>query len=145
MTLYCTEEFKREFERLEKSSSYAGIGAVLVKTYCGATFDEARSGDLLNDLVTAFFVKKRLEGRGGFRFYVLAVIKDESIYLTFVHPKTGRHGADNITKAKHHELLKEVLRLRKQGGIMYELKPVASDSQKVEFLLRQAAPVITTA
>jgi hypothetical protein len=109
MLLCCTEEFKQEVERLRKNSSYADIEQSISEFYCDATFDEASTGDILYPIPGMSFLKKRVEGRGGFRFYVLAVVKGEKIYLAYVHPKVGRYGMDNVSTEKKKLLLKEVL------------------------------------
>ncbi len=55
------------------------------------------------------YIKKRLGGRGGFRVYFLLLIKNDSLYLMFVHPKTGVYGADNINDESKAQLYKKVL------------------------------------
>jgi hypothetical protein len=64
----------------------------------------------LNNSDTIPFIKKRVKGRGGFRFYFLLIIKDEILYLImFVHPKSGSLGFDNITDESKTILYKKVL------------------------------------
>ena len=109
MEVCCTEEFKTEIEKLRKNSSYADIEAALAEAYCDVTFEEANTGDLLSVMPGMNYLKKRVEGRGGYRFYLLAVVKGEKIYLGFVLPKTGRYGADNVTLEKKKAILKELL------------------------------------
>jgi hypothetical protein len=143
MRLFCTEEFKKELGTLKKNNSHAHVEAELVDNYCNKSFSDATKGDLLFDLVNAKFVKKRLSGRGGFRFYVLAVISDENVYLTWVHPKKGFHGMDNTSTARQKELLKTVGTIRKTGGELYEITPDASDPEKAVFtLINMPAAVI---
>lgn len=135
MRLFCTEEFKKELSTLRKNNSHAHVEAELVDAYCNKPFSDVLGGDLLYDLKTAKFVKKRLSGRGGFRFYVLAVISDENVYLTWVHPKSGFHGMDNISTVKQKELLTSIGTIRKAGGELYEITPDASDPEKAVFTL----------
>ena len=70
---------------------------------------ELASGVRLNNSDDTPYIKKRLHGSGGFRFYFLLIIKQENLYLMFVHPKTGSLGADNITDESKAFLYKKVL------------------------------------
>lgn len=67
------------------------------------------SGTRLNNSDEAPYLKKRLGGRGGFRVYFLLIIKSESLYLMFVHPKSGPLGSSNITDESKRYLYKKVL------------------------------------
>ena len=55
------------------------------------------------------FIKKRLNGSGGYRIYYLVIVKNENLYLVFLHPKTGPNGATNIKDDSKAFLYKKVL------------------------------------
>jgi|SRR5690554_2687741 len=109
MELYCLEDFKVEFEKLKSKKSYKTIEQELIGYFFGKTPEQLYSGTRLNHSVDAPYIKKRLSGRGGYRVYFLLVIKNDSLYLMFIHPKTGPQGSDNITDESKAYLYKKVL------------------------------------
>lgn len=46
-------------------------------------------------------------GKGGYRLYFLLIIRKESLYLMFVHPKTGSYGSENMTEESKAYLYKK--------------------------------------
>ncbi len=108
MKIFCIEAFKTEFEKLKSKKSYSSIEKDIIDYFFGKTIEELSSGTRLNNSADAPYIKKRLNGRGGFRFYFLLIIKDENLYLMFVHPKTGSLGSENITDESKALLYKEV-------------------------------------
>ena len=58
-------------------------------------------------------------GSGGFRFYFLLVLKEQNLYLMFVHPKTGPDGAENITDESKAYLYKKVLNCIKENDLFF--------------------------
>tara|TARA_R110002049_G_scaffold260611_1_gene436514 strand:- start:335 stop:748 length:414 start_codon:yes stop_codon:yes gene_type:complete len=109
MELYCLEDFKVEFEKLKSKKSYRTIEQEIINYFFDKTLAQLRSGTRLNHSDEVPYIKKRLGGRGGFRIYFLLVIKNESLYLMFVHPKTGTQGSENITDESKAYLYKKVL------------------------------------
>jgi len=109
MNIYCLEDFKVEFEKLKKKNSYKLIESQTIEYFFNKTVSELASGVCLNNSNDTPYIKKRLNGSGGFRFYFLLVIKQENLYLMFVHPKTGSLGAENITDESKAFLYKKVL------------------------------------
>ncbi|MDD7886332.1 hypothetical protein [Flavivirga sp. 57AJ16] len=109
MELYCLEDFKVEFEKLKSKKSYRTIEQEIINYFFDKTLALLRSGTRLNHSDEVPYIKKRLGGRGGFRIYFLLVIKNESLYLMFVHPKTGTQGSENITDESKAYLYKKVL------------------------------------
>ncbi|MCA1751476.1 MAG: hypothetical protein ABR572_12755 [Cryomorphaceae bacterium] len=91
-----------------------------IKYFFGKTIHELHSGTRLNNSTEMPYIKKRLAGSGGFRFYFLLIIKNDSVYLMFVHPKTGPHGADNITDESKAYLYKKVLHCI-ENNVFYSL------------------------
>ena len=117
MNLYCIEDFKIEFEKLKSKKSYSTIEQEIVEYFFGKSSEEISSGVRLNHSIDAPYIKKRLGGSGGFRIYFLLLIKGESIYLMFIHPKTGPMGTDNITDESKAYLYKKVLESIKSNDL----------------------------
>lgn len=109
MELYCLEDFKIEFEKLKSKKSYRTLEQEIINYFFNKKIEQLRSGTRLNHSNQVPYIKKRLGGRGGFRVYFLLIIKKESIYFMFVHPKTGTQGSDNITDESKAYLYKKVL------------------------------------
>jgi hypothetical protein len=109
MILYCLEEFKTAFEKLLSKNSYKNIEQETIKYFFGKSARELSSGTRLNHSDATPYIKKRLGGRGGYRFYYLLLIQNDALYLMFVHPKTGIYGAENITDESKAQLYKRVL------------------------------------
>lgn len=109
MNLYCIEDFKVEFEKLISKNSYLSLEREIIDYFFNKPVEELCSGTRLNNSDKTPYIKKRLGGRGGFRCYFLLLIKDDSLYLMFVHPKTGSKGYDNINDESKSYLYKKVL------------------------------------
>lgn len=109
MEIYCLEDFKVEFEKLVSKKPYKTLEQEIISYFFGKTTQELCSGRRLNNSQTHPYIKKRLMGRGGFRFYFLLILKDRNLYLMFVHPKTGPDGAENITDESKAYLYKKIL------------------------------------
>ncbi len=109
MKIFCIAEFKVEFEKLKDKKSYNSIESDIIDYFFDKSIQELSSGTRLNNSSETPYIKKRINGKGGFRFYYLLIIKNESLYLMFVHPKTGSLGADNIRDDSKAYLYKKVL------------------------------------
>lgn len=109
MVLFCIEDFKIAYEKLIAKNSYKTLADETITYFFGKSTPELTSGTRLNHSEVSPYIKKRLGGRGGFRFYYLLLIQNDSLYLMFVHPKTGVFGADNITDGSKAQLYKKVL------------------------------------
>ncbi len=109
MNIYCLDDFKVVFEKLNSKKSYNTIESDLIEYFFDKSVEELSSGTRLNNSDDTPYIKKRLRGSGGFRCYFLLIIKNESIYLMFVHPKTGSKGSENITDESKAYLYKKVL------------------------------------
>ncbi len=109
MNIYCLAEFKVEFEKLKSKNSYNSIEGDIIDYFFGKSVQELCSGSRLNNSIDTPYIKKRINGKGGFRFYFLLIIRDESVFLMFVHPKTGSLGYENITDDSKAYLYKKVL------------------------------------
>jgi hypothetical protein len=109
MEVFCLEDFKKEVEKLSKNNSYGTLEPELIAYFFNKTIDELRNGTILNNSLENAFIKKRLEGSGGFRVYYYLIIRKGCLYLMYVHPKTGKYGCDNISPKEKKDLLKKVI------------------------------------
>lgn len=117
MEIYCLEDFKVEFEKFKSKNSYKTIEQEVINYFFGKTSQELCTGVRLNHSIDSPYIKKRLGGRGGFRIYFLLILKNDSLYLMFVHPKTGSQGSDNITDESKSYLYKKVLKCIKSEDL----------------------------
>ncbi len=109
INLYCLEDFKVEFDKIKSKKSYRTIEKEIINYFFEKTSQDLCSGVRLNHSNDAPYIKKRLGGRGGFRIYFLILIKKESLYLMYVHPKTGSLGSGNMNDESKAYLYKKVL------------------------------------
>jgi hypothetical protein len=109
MKIFCLADFKVAFEKLQSNKSYRSIESEVIGYFFGKSVQELSSGTLLNNSSETPYIKKRLGGRGGFRVYFLLIIKDESAFLMYLHPKTGSLGYENVTDDSKAYLYKKVL------------------------------------
>ena len=120
MTILCLEDFKAQFEKLKKNKSYSSIEKDIIEYFFDKDILLLASGTRLNNSDDTPYIKKRLNGSGGFRIYFLLVIKNEKVYLMFLHPKTGSLGYGNITDDSKALLYKKVLECIKTNNL-YEI------------------------
>jgi hypothetical protein len=132
MKIFCLEDFKVQFEKLNKKNSYSSIEGDIIEYFFDKEIQQLISGTRLNNSDETPYIKKRLNGSGGFRIYFLLVVKDEKIYLMFLHPKTGSLGYENITDDSKALLYKKVLESIKTNNL-YE---VTVDNSKLVFKKR---------
>lgn len=109
MDVFCLEDFKTEFEKLNSKKAYKNLQDEIIKYFFNKPVDQLKSGTRLNNNDETPYIKKRLSGSGGYRTYYLLLIKNNALYLMFVHPKTGPFGASNITDESKALLYKKVL------------------------------------
>jgi len=117
MTILCLEDFKTQFEKLKKKNSYSSIEDDIIEYFFNKELQQLISGTRLNNSDTTPYIKKRLKGSGGFRVYFLLIIKDEKVYLMFLHPKTGSLGYENITDESKALLYKKILECIKTNNL----------------------------
>ena len=129
MKIFCLEDFKVQFEKLRKKNSYSTVEADIIEYFFNKEIKELISGTRLNNSDDTPYIKKRLNGSGGFRIYFLLVVKDDIIYLMFLHPKTGSLGYENISDESKALLYKKVLNSIKTNNL-YE---VVLDKNKLQF------------
>jgi hypothetical protein len=109
MKIYCIEDFKRNVERLVRNKSYSSLQRDIIEYFfSGKGIQEVKSGTRLNNSDETPYIKKRLNGSGGYRIYYLLVFVKDSVYLMYVHPKTGSMGIDNLTRETIRSLYRKV-------------------------------------
>lgn len=109
MKIYCLEDFKVEFEKIFSKKQYKSLQQEIIDYFFNKSIEELSSGTRLNNSSDSPYIKKRLQGSGGFRCYFLLILKNENLYLMFVHPKTGSMGASNINDESKAHLYKKIL------------------------------------
>jgi hypothetical protein len=81
MNIYCLQDFKSQFEKLKKNKSYRDLQPEIIKTFFSNNSSEFfKNGIQLNDDPFMPFIKKRIAGRGGWRFYYLVL----SVKIIFI-------------------------------------------------------------
>lgn len=105
--LYCTQEFKDCIESLRKKKPYRDVEEDLKDYFFDKEIAEISSGSNINNNLTTPFIKKRLDGRGGYRVYYLLVIHNNIAYLSFVHPKTGPDGFESLKTKDRNRVMDE--------------------------------------
>lgn len=118
MLYYCIQEFKEAIDKLKKNNSYRDIEREVSRFLFieNASSDDFRTGTNLNLSLETPFIKKRLKGRGGYRIYFLLIIKDDKLFLVFIHPKTGSFGSENIKHSFKAEIYKKVVDCIENGN-----------------------------
>lgn len=129
MKIFCLNEFKLEFEKLKKKNSYGSIEDDIIEYFFDKEISDLASGTRLNNSDSTPYIKKRLKGSGGFRAYFLLLIKDENLYLMYLHPKSGSLGYENITDESKSFLYKTVLDCIKTDNLFL----VTVKNSKLEF------------
>ncbi len=81
MRIYCTESFKNAFDKLGKKKAYKTLESEIISYFFDKQLSELLSGTRLNNSTTEPYIKKRLEGSGGYRLYFLILIRNEDVYL----------------------------------------------------------------
>ena len=137
MNLLCTERFKSEFERLKRKKPYRNLQQELIDYFIDKETSDLENGSRINGNDINAYIKKRLEGSGGYRVYYYIITAKGNVYLMFVHPKTGPDGSENIKKGSISLFLEETIEgiktgklykvSAKDGELIFE-KPKATDA-----------------
>lgn len=110
MEIFCTNRFFEEFSKLIGSNSYSDLESEIISYFLTPiSINDVLSGSRLNGQAENPYIKKRLGGKGGFRIYFYIVIKDQNVYLNFVHPKTGKLGFEALDDDAISKFYKDVL------------------------------------
>ena len=139
MNIYVTKEFLSETKLIIKDKSHYNLEADLIDSICNKTIDEVRSigtKRLGGQADKNPFLRKRVgsENSGkssGYRLYFWLFIKEENVFLLFIHPKTGRRSATKISNEKQKELVKTFKSSRENK----EFLEIELDNEKNHFVL----------
>jgi hypothetical protein len=131
MEIYCIDRFKSEFEKLKSKRSYKSIQKEMSAYFWDKSREELASGVRLNHSEDAPYIKKRLGGSGGYRFYFLLLTQNDRLILMFVHPKTGSMGVSNIDDKSKALIYKQVLEAVKSNNL-FKLN-LDSTTQEITF------------
>lgn len=130
MEFYCTENFKDTIEGLLKNRSYKDLRSEFID-FLGESKESLCYGTKLTGTKEIPFIKKRIGGSSGYRSYYLFLIKDDKVYLSFIHPKTGSKGSSNITNEARKRFYKDVFNSI-QDKSYYRIK-LTNNSEDFEF------------
>lgn len=98
MKLFCTKEIVDSIKKLEKNNSYKDLRRELYLFFINAKKSNSYySGTRLNGSSPNPFIKKRLEGSGGYRLYFYIILTKKTLILSSIHPKTGKEGRENLS------------------------------------------------
>ncbi|TLV03427.1 hypothetical protein [Dyadobacter luticola] len=117
MKIFCTVEFEKIFKRLAKKNAYRDLEKEIIDYFFAEHIDLA-GGKRIGGHPENPYIKKRLSGSGGYRTYFYIIVKEDNLYLMFLHPKTGPDGSPNITDNAKTELLKNLISDLKTGRVL---------------------------
>jgi len=114
MIVFVTEEFLSELKLISKDKSHSNCESFLIDSIFNKSIDEIKNigtKRLGGQADKNPFLRKRIgsENYGkssGYRLYFWLFIVEENVFLLFIHPKTGRRSASNITIEKQKDLVK---------------------------------------
>jgi hypothetical protein len=117
MKIFCTAEFEKIFKRLCKRKAYRDLEKEIIEYFFAEKIDFS-GGKRLGGHAENPYIKKRLGGSGGYRTYFYVIVKEDNLYLMFLHPKTGPDGSPNITDDAKTQLLKNLISDIKLGRLL---------------------------
>lgn len=127
MEVLLTDEFVSELKAISKTPSHTDCEQDLIAALFNKESSEIRTGckRLGGDAEKSPFLRKRVESANsgkssGYRIYLWLFEIHDNIYLLFIHPKSGRRSASNITHDKQRELVRTFKTLRDDN----EFRPV---------------------
>lgn len=114
MRVFVTEEFLSEVKSISKNNDHSECETDLINSIFKQKIDEIKNigtKRLGGHPDKSPFLRKRVESESsgkssGYRLYFWLFIQDQDVFLLFIHPKTGRRSATNITTNKQKELVK---------------------------------------
>lgn len=117
MKIFCTAEFEKIFKKLSRKNAYRDLEREIIEYFFAEKIDFS-GGRRLGGHAENPYIKKRLGGSGGYRTYFYVVVKQDNLYLMFLHPKTGPDGSPNITDDAKTQLLKDLILDIKLGRLL---------------------------
>ena len=137
MRIFMSPTFIEEVRKLSKSKDHADCEKTLIESVYTKTLDEIIQGGAAKKLggtPDTPFIRRRLQGQGtgksaGYRLYLWAFRIENDIYLIYMHPKTGRRSAANISSDYQKELVREFKKFRASDKMV--LTKLSKDSSKI--------------
>ena len=137
MRIFMSPTFIEEVRKLVKSKDHADCEKTLIESVYSKTLDEIIQGGAAKKLggtPDTPFIRRRLQGQGtgksaGYRLYLWAFRLENDIYLIYMHPKTGRRSAVNISSDYQKELVREFKKFRDAGDMV--LTKLSKDGSKI--------------
>lgn len=112
---YSTETFKEEYDKLIRKNSYKELSKFIISELIDGNIE---LGTVLNiNNPGTPFIKRRINGRGGYRLYLVLLKLKNKVILGFVHPKKGTFGYENITTEKIKLILKDIIESTKENNL----------------------------
>jgi hypothetical protein len=108
MTICCTHEFKKVYDKLVKKNSHADLEQAIIDWLFGRTVDELRAATVLNGSSPNPFLKKRLNGSGGYRLYYSLIASKKLVISSALHPKTNFMGKSTLSSAEITAAIEDV-------------------------------------
>lgn len=126
MRVFMSPTFIKEVRKLLKSKDHADCEQVIIESIYNRTLEEVIQGGTTKKLgggPDTPFVRRRMQSQGkgksaGYRLYLWAFKIEDDIYLLYIHPKTGRRSAANISPEYQKELVIAFKKLRDSGGMI---------------------------
>lgn len=123
MNVFITDEFLSEIKSISKNKSYSDCEKNLINSIFDKTIDEIKNVGtkrLGGQADKSPFLRKRIGSEtsgksSGYRLYFWLFIVDKNIFLLFIHPKSGRRSATNISTEKQKDLVKTFKRYRDEN------------------------------
>ena len=100
MTICCTHEFKRIYDKLVKKNSHADLEQAIIDWLFTKTATELRAATALNGNSPNPFLKKRLNGSGGYRIYYSLIASQKLVISSALHPKTNYLGKSTLSSSE---------------------------------------------
>lgn len=120
MTICCTFEFKRIYDKLVKKNSHADLEQVIIDWISGKSIADFRAATVLNGNSPNPFLKKRLNGSGGYRIYYALIASHQLVISSAIHPKTNFMGKSTLSSTEIAEAISDASDSFKSGNL-YEL------------------------
>lgn len=123
MRVFMSPTFIEEVRKLTGSNDHGDLEQVLIASVYVGTIDQVIQGGNAKKLggsPNTPFIRRRMESQGhgksaGYRLYLWAFRIEQDIYLLYVHPKTGRRSAVNISAEYQKQLVAEFKTFRDRG------------------------------
>lgn len=147
MRVFMSPTFIEEVRKLTGSNDHSDLERVLIESVYTGSIDHVIQGGNAKKLggsPNTPFIRRRMESQGhgkssGYRLYLWAFRIEQDIYLLYIHPKTGRSSAANISAEYQKQLVAEFKSFRDSGRMA--LTRLSKDGTRILFDDRTAAAV----